>query len=78
MYKGFYDGKKIDYILIKTQADFEKNLEVYKNAVRADEIAKQTRINNKVAQLRTKKSYSDMSYEQLQAIAINIVYGKKR
>ncbi len=46
--------------------------------VRADEIAKQTRINNKVAQLRTKKSYSDMSDEQLQAIAINIVYGKKR
>lgn len=46
--------------------------------VRADEIAKQTRINNKVAQLRTKKAYADMPDEQLQMIATNIVFGKKR
>lgn len=47
-------------------------------AVRADEIAKQTRINNKVAQLRTKKEMADMSDEQLQAIAANMLFGKKR
>ncbi len=46
--------------------------------VKADSIAKQTRIKNKMEQLRTNKAYKGMSEEQLRAVATNILYSKEK